>query len=242
MITPELIEAMMDGVEFQDSDDADIRIDFAVAHEGQTIILYEGWWQRNWGLGNGLVVVQSEPEEEVVNGRWPFEGIPMLALAPSSDDESGLASLAARRRIDLDRSAYLAQLRVLQDLEPRFDLIPWTAAIMDRPEIDPFAELEGQTQTREVGRILLTDPVGAVTDALVVDEYGSVAVIQDDGFLSHFAEEWAGYSADDRPPLAEFMKGLGSKNFYGSVIARAGVISADGNVEAIAFQVAADTV
>lgn len=57
----------------------------------------------------------------------------------------------------------------------------------------------------------MEDATGVAVDTLVIDELGNVAVANPDGWLSLFADEWAGYDEEVRPEIGAYLRFVETK-------------------------------
>lgn len=236
---PKLIKLFMAGAELRaPAIEVVSPIDFAIVGDDTTLIVRADWWQKSWGAGEQLSVIDATPRLTDGEGQlWDFEHEFGYVIAPPSDEDQAAYLAQVRLRTDLHRGGYLRQLLLLIEAEPSLNFTPWLEAITERPEITVAELAQEETREREVGKIRLLSGGESVLDTLVIDELGSAASLQPDGYLSAFAEQWMRYAEVDRPSIGDFVKWLATQTPYGDrYLTDAGVVSASGDVEEIALQ------
>lgn len=235
-----LIELLLSGAELRVPElDTPLPIDFVAFSDSATLVLHADWWRKTWALGDSVQALHAVPEASDASNVWDFKHGSGALLAPASDEDQQTYLDQMRMRTDLHRPAYLNQLSLLMDDHPEFDFLPWVQAILARPEIDLAATAEGETRERAIGKIMLLDGGQNVVDTLVIDELGNAASLKPDGYMALFVEQWTSYAEGQLPPLSEFVAWLAEQTPYGDrTLSGAGVISASGDVEDIALQLA----
>ena len=218
-----------------------MRIDFVVTGTKSTLVFRSDWWIKDSGLGEGTFVIDAVPRS-LENGTWTFDHVAGYLLAGPSDEDQDAYLTNARKRADLHLSDYLRALQARAEDDDDYDFRAWIEATLARPQVLLEQAVEGETRERSIGKILVRDGRGATIDALVIDENGHAAVVNEDGHLSRFAEQWAEYAAGDRPPLNDFISWLAAQPIYGSFsVEGAGVVSASGDIQEIAMLLASDS-
>lgn len=215
---PDIYDAFMEGRELRFNDELQsYPIDFLVWNEERTLAALAGWWRSAWGQNLGFITVGAAFDPET----GTFPGLDSVVLATATDAETQATLDQARDHTDFARQSYLAQLMSLVEFEPDFDFQPWLDAVFARPTRNAREELlQATTALRSVGKVQLLNEDDKVVDALAIDELGYAETMQEDGWLSLFAEQWSGYPEADRPSVGEFMQWLTTQNSYG-----AGVLS-----------------
>lgn len=234
-----LIELLMAGAELRSPDDEEVMpVDFVIVGESRTLIATANWWQRSWGMGQLVRTLNGTPRlTDEVGQIWDFDHELGYVIAPPSDADQADFLAKMRMETDLQRGGYLRQILLLSEATPELNFTPWLEALMERPEITVAELAQEETREREIGKIRLLSGGESVLDTLVIDELGSAATLQPDGFLSAFAEQWMRYAEVDRPSIGDFVQWLSTQTPYGGdrYLTDAGVISASGDVEEIAL-------
>jgi len=238
---PKLLTALLSGMELRvPALDMSFPIDFIVVGDTATLVFRSDWWQKENTAGVGVVSIDATPRS-LGDGTWTFDHREGYLLAPPGDADQDRALRDAQRRALFGRPAYLESLLTWSVSEPEFDFQPWIQAVTSLPAVMLDQLAESETRERQVGKILLRDGHGPVVDSLVIDENGHAAVVDEDGHLVRFAEQWVSFAAGARPAMSEFLSWLADQQVYGGLsFDGAGVVSASGDVQEIALRLATE--
>lgn len=182
-------------------------------HAPSTLFLLPGWWAGDLQPGNGLEIVSVETR--VVASALAIAS-EKYALAPIEpwEPEYAIAS-TSRDAADYNRGLYVQGLRRLAELLPEFSVVPYLRYILSRPRPD-FEKIEREkiAGLREVGAVVMYDGQGRKVDALVIDERGNAAVVDDDGWLAPYMAQW---HEDQRSDVTNFIKWVSERAPYGDM-------------------------
>lgn len=227
-----------------------VPLDCLLFSDSDTLALAVGWWPLQSMSPQHVFRVAGLPERQGVQ-TWVFRGEgavdPPVLLAPPSDGDVEALLARARDALRVDRVAYLAALALLRETEEAehgYDFAPWATRIQALPELTALALFQERFNgERTIGRIVAVGAAGAPVDVLVLDEYGYAETLQEDGWLSLFAEQWGSFSEQSRPSVADFLDWLkGQSPPYESFELRdARVARGTGSLAALAFQAAETT-
>lgn len=245
-MTNELIRALADGLELRlPAFNTQTAVDFAVVSDRGTMIFLADWWGR-WpdGFGTSIHYI-SAPPTFIGNNTWSFVADESPLLAPFTDEGVREDYALARQRADLRLGDYYNAIRAASQTYAEFDFAPWLKFALSRPRDLLDQLVADETRERPVGKILLLDGNGAVVDTLVIDENGLACTASDstESLIAWYAERWMEFTADDRPPLAEYVAWMSEQSVYGPyALTGAGVFSASGSVHQIALTLASGNI
>jgi len=197
--------------------DQRILVDVAIPAltESQTLVLTPGWWRGDFQQGSGIAFVPGrlasiDGTDDIVFTSEHYALVPIEAWEP----EKVLAD-HARAQADYDRGLYIQGLRFLAGLMPEYRIAPYLRYILDRPRPD-FEKIarEKIAGLREVGAVVMYDGQSRKVDALVIDERGNAAVVDDDGWLAPYMAQW---HEDQRSDVTNFIKWVSERSPYGDM-------------------------
>lgn len=200
--------------------------------QASTLFLLPGWWQWDLQPGNGLEIVSIEVRAVDSVITVLSDAYSIVAIEPWEPEYE--TAIASRLAADYDRGLYIQGLRRLTELLPEYSIVPYLRYILDRPRPD-FDKIEREkiAGLREVGAVVMYDGGGRKVDALVIDERGHAAVVDDGGWLAPYMTQW---QEDQRSDVAVFIKWVSERTPYGeSTLGTAFCGTREGTVEDIAI-------
>lgn len=214
----------------------DIPIDFFVAGSERILVAGADWWTINgWGRGAGLLFLGGTVVQK--GNVWMYTGSPEFGGEFGAPEDGRLVEQLANAhlRCDVSRADYLTNLQSLaDDVGNDFDLTPWIAAWLNRPEIDAVEyALDQQTRRRTIATLKMFDRDGQTIGGLAVDEDGRAAASGTSPWLESMAVDYR--SGTFAPDLETYINWLSDRMPQGAyTLGGAQVLEQAGAVEDVA--------